>query len=327
MDSPLLLVGVGIVIVIVVVVILFISSRSNRDIVEERLDRETHAVLDSFAELEEGEEAPTSEQRKKRFENLDTALSERNFGKNWRAKLAKADLKLTVGEFAVIHILSIGGFFSVAFFLLGQGLIFSLVAGLIGFFAPRIYVGRKISGRLHAFEDQLADTLSLWVNALRSGYSVLQAMEAIAKDAPEPTQTEFKRVVREVQLGIDMTDALDHLLDRVESEDLDLVVTAVNIQREVGGNLAEILDTITGTIRERIKLKGEVRVMTSQGRITGNLISFLPIILALFLNLINPGFMGPMFSDQLCGWPMLGCGLALIGIGTSVINKIVDIEI
>jgi tight adherence protein B len=134
-------------------------------------------------------------------------------------------------------------------------------------------------------------------------------------------------VVQEVQLGIDMEDALAHLLSRVESEDLDLVVTAVNIQREVGGNLAEILDVISHTIRERIKLKGEIRVLTAQGRITGYLISFLPIILALFLYTINPGYMGNLFENRVCGWPMLGIALALIGIGFALVQKIVDIDI
>jgi len=203
----------------------------------------------------------------------------------------------------------------------------SLVLAMIGFFVPRLYVSRLISSRLIGFETQLPDTLGLWVNALRSGYSVMQAMEAIARDAPEPTMGEFQRVVKEVQLGIDMPDALEHLLERIESDDLDLVVTAVNIQREVGGNLAEILDVISTTIRERIKLKGEIRVLTAQGRITGYLISFLPIGLALFLNAASPGYMGQLFDDHNCGWPMLGAGLTLIGIGTAVIQKIVDIEI
>src|SRR6185503_2337865 len=122
------------------------------------------------------------------------------------------------------------------FVLFGQQIIMGVVAGFVGFFAPRIYVSRATASRLIRFENQLPDTLGLWVNALRSGYSVLQSMEAISRDAPEPTSTEFKRVVQEVQLGIDMESALDHLLLRMESEDLDLVVTAVNIQREVGGN-------------------------------------------------------------------------------------------
>jgi tight adherence protein B len=110
------------------------------------------------------------------------------------------------------------------------------------------------------------------------------------------------------------------------SDDLDLIVTAVNIQREVGGNLAEILDVIGHTIRDRIKLKGEIRVLTSQGRYTGYLISGLPIVLALFLMVINPNYMGGLFENRMCGWPMLGIGLGLIGMGTAAIQRIVDID-
>jgi len=187
-------------------------------------------------------------------------------------------------------------------------------------------VARKQGQRLKAFENQLPDTIGLWVNALRSGYSVLQAMEAIAREAPEPTSTEFRRVVQEVQLGVPMDAALEHLLNRMPSEDMDLVNTAVNIQREVGGNLAEILEAIAHTIRERIKLKGEIRVLTSQGRITGWLISLLPIILTVFLMIVSPGYMGGLVENRMCGWPMLGIGLGLIGTGAAIIQKIVSID-
>jgi tight adherence protein B len=151
-------------------------------------------------------------------------------------------------------------------------------------------------------------------------------MEAIAKEAPEPTTTEFKRVVQEVQLGIAMEDALEHLLKRMPSDDLDLVNTAVNIQREVGGNLAEILDAIAHTIRDRIKLKGEIRVLTSQGRITGWLISMLPIFLTIFLYIVSPSYMGLLIESRMCGWPMIGCGLGLIATGAAIIQKIVNID-
>lgn len=313
------------VIAIIVIIVGIISVRSERDLIEERLGR-FETTSQSFFEVAEDEDKPKEDTRA--LDALDKAIAQRPFAQKWRTQLARADLKLTVAEFAALHVVSVLGFFALAFFILFRGeLVVSLVAAFVGFFAPRIYVARATSKRLIKFEQQLPDTLGLWVNALRSGYSVLQAMEAISKDAPEPTSTEFKRVVQEVQLGIDLEDALDHLLARVESEDLDLVVTAVNIQREVGGNLAEILEVISHTIRERIKLKGEIRVMTSQGRITGYLISGLPIILALFLLTIQPDFMNPMFENRLCGWPMLGAGLALIGIGTAIIQKIVNIEI
>jgi len=323
-----IILGAAGLIAVFIVVIGIVSARSEEDLIEERLGRGTTEGFESFLEIEDEGDLAASSNNSGALDALDNILAERSFGKNWRVKLARADLKLTVAEFAALHVIAMIGGFSLGYFILFSGdIVFSIVAAFIGFFIPRLYVGRTISKRLIDFENQLPDTLGLWVNALRSGYSVLQAMEAVANDAPEPTKTEFKRVVQEVQLGIDLPDALDHMLERVESADLDLVFTAVNIQREVGGNLAEILEVISMTIRDRIKLKGEIRVLTSQGRITGYLISFLPIGLALFLNAVNPGYMGQLFNDRACGWPMLGGGLALIGIGAAVIQKIIDIEI
>lgn len=328
--EQILILGGALLAALVIVAIGVLSARSEEDLIEERLSRATGNEFQSFLDtVEEPSSLTTSDAPESgALSFLDNMLKDRKFGKKWRMQLARADIKLTVAEFATLHIIGIIAGFSLGYFLLFSGdMIFSILLAFGGFFAPRIYVTRSISQRLIAFESQLPDTLSLWVNALRSGYSVLQSMEAVAKDAGEPTKTEFQRVVQEVQIGIDMGDALQHLLDRVESEDLDLVITAVNIQREVGGNLAEILDVIGSTIRERIKLKGEIRVLTSQGRATGYLISGLPIVLALFLNAINPGYMGQMFSNRACGWPMLGVGLSMIGIGAAVIQKIVDIEI
>ncbi|MEL6270484.1 MAG: type II secretion system F family protein [Chloroflexota bacterium] len=315
------------VIALIVIVVGIISIRSERDLLEERLNATPDEDSIINFELSEEEEEQLSV-RSRALESLDEVLSERSWGKNQRVLLSRADLKITVAEFAILHVITMGAVFALTYFLFFRGnLIFAILGGFIGLFLPRIYVARQVSGRLIRFEEQLPDTLGLWVNALRSGYSVLQSMEAISKDSPEPTATEFQRVVREVQLGINIEDALDHLLERMDSEDLDLVITAVNIQREVGGNLAEILDVIADTIRERIKLKGEIRVLTTQGRTTGYIISALPILLALLLNTINPGFIGPLFTNRACGWPMVGGGLALIGLGTAAIQKIVDIEI
>lgn len=319
--------------IVVVGIIIYgvISVRTEKDIIEERLGTYEDGNMQNFLELTEQDKDKDKPKEKgpsflqERFDNI---VSEKSFAKGWRAQLARADIKLTVSEYAALHVISVFGFFALGYFVLfGQQLVMGIFAGFVGFFAPRIYVSRATSTRLVNFERQLPDTLGLWVNALRSGYSVLQSMEAIGRDAPDPTATEFRRVVQEVQLGIDMERALDHLLNRVESDDLDLVLTAVNINREVGGNLAEILDVISHTVRERIKLKGEIGVLTAQGRITGYLISFLPIILALFLYSINPHYMGNLFENRACGWPLLGVGLAMIGIGMAVIQKIVDIEI
>lgn len=334
MDTSLIILGVAGGLALIIVVIGILMTRSEENLVEQRLGRfeeqEAQSFFASEGDDDDGDDGGGIDlsDGRKLLDPLNNVLQEQKFGKTWRKKLARANLKLTVAEFWVLHFLAAGAGFTAGWFVLFAGdPVMSVAAGFIGFFIPRIYVNRIIGKRLIAFEGQLPDTLGLWVNALRSGYSVLQAMEAIAKDAPEPTITEFQRVVQEVQIGIDLPDALDHLLERVESDDLDLVVTAVNIQREVGGNLAEILEVISHTIRERIKLKGEIRVLTSQGRITGYLISFMPIALALFLNVSSPGYMGQLFEDRACGWPMIGVGLALIGIGSAIIQKIVDIEI
>jgi len=331
--TMLVIIGVGTVVVVIgILAVVLLSRRNNTDVIEERLEQFNDFGNFDLQDEEMGEEAGDSlsviDESRKLLDPLNSYLTERSMGQNMRQKLSRANVKLTVAEYAAAHPLAAAGLFATSFLIIAPGdILTSLIFGAIGLFVPRIYVGRLINKRLHAFESQLPDTLSLWVNALRSGYSVLQAMEAISHDAPEPTMTEFERVVKEVQLGIDMEDALAHLIERIQSEDLDLVVTAVNIQREVGGNLAEILEVISHTIRERIKLKGEIRVLTSQGRITGYLISFLPIGLALFLNIASPGYMNQMFESRACGWPMMGVGLALIGIGTAVIQKIIDIDI
>jgi tight adherence protein B len=331
--DPMIILAVAVSLAVIIVIVGIVMTRSEENLIEERFGRLEEQEAQSFFSADDEESATeestsSSAEARKLLNPLNSALQDRKFGKTWRRKLARANIKLTVAEFAVLHIVAAAGGFTIGWLFLFSGdPVMSVAAAFLGFFFPRIYVNRTIGRRLIAFEEQLPDTLGLWVNALRSGYSVLQAMEAIAKDAPEPTITEFQRVVQEVQLGIDLPDALEHLLERVESDDLDLVVTAVNIQREVGGNLAEILEVISHTIRERIKLKGEIRVLTSQGRITGYLISFLPIALALFLNASNPTYMGQMFEDRACGWPMIGGGLALIGIGSAVIQKIIDIEI
>lgn len=315
--------GLIAVIVLIIGVVAIRAQRGPGDI-EERLGRYTD--LEYIDIPEDGSES-SQQQFREVAKQVDQALAKRGIGEKWRASLAKADLKITATEYFLIMIGSTLVAFLVGTFVLFQNPIAGLISAVIGFFFPRIYVSRIQNRRLRSFEQQLPDVLGLWVNSLRSGYSVLQAMEAIAKEAPEPSKTEFRRVVQEVQIGISMEDALAHMNERMDSEDLDLIITAVNIQREVGGNLAEILDIIGHTIRERIKLKGEIRVLTSQGRITGYIIGFLPVGLAGLLYMINPGYMGGLFESRTCGWPMLGIAIGLIALGIFAIQRIVDIEI
>lgn len=314
--------GVMAVIILIAGVISIRAER--REQIEERLGRYTSEPSSLLAEFEDLQKPDPSHEASLITRRLDAALADRGFAQKWRTQLSRADLKLTVAEYMALHVItSVGGF------LIGLALFNPIgagVAGVAGFFVPRFYVAQRQSKRLRTFENQLPDTLSLWVNALRSGYGVLQALEAISRESPEPTATEFRRVVVEVQLGIPMEDALAHLYGRMPSDDLDLINTAVNIQREVGGNLAEVLESIGHTIRERIKLKGEIRVLTAQGRITGWIISLLPVALTIFLYVVSPGYMSNLVENRMCGWPMLGCGLGLIGTGAAIIQKIVDIK-
>jgi tight adherence protein B len=333
MDSMIFIIGAAVVALLVLAFGIYTIRRDRQSEIEERLGRYTSDYSNSLsADLVGLESADTMQQalspREALRQAMDKAVEDREFAKAWKVQLARADLKLTPGEFMGLHLVSVVGFFVVSYFTVFSGnIILSLIAGVAGLFAPRIYVSMRTGNRLHKFEGQLPDNLQMWVNGLRSGYSVLQAIEAISKEAAEPTATEFKRVVKEIQLGIPMEDALAHLLERMPSEDLDLVITAVNIQREVGGNLAEILEVIGHTVRERIKLKGEIRVLTAQGRVTGYIIGGLPVALLMFLMTVNPDYVGQLFENRFCGWPMLGCGAAMIAMGTAVIQKIVDIEI
>jgi len=171
--------------------------------------------------------------------------------------------------------------------------------------------------------------LNLMVNGLRAGYSTMQAMEAISKELPPPICDEFLRVVQEMQLGIPMETALDNLLRRIPSEDLDFVVTAINVQREVGGNLSEILDSISFTIRERVRIKGEIRVMTAQVRASGTLLSLIPMGLALVLWFMNPDYLLSFFEgpSPLCGWAAIALIIIMIAVGYFVMMKIADIEV
>ena len=166
------------------------------------------------------------------------------------------------------------------------------------------------------------------VNGLRAGYSTMQALEAVSRELPPPISDEFRRVVQEMQIGIPMEAALENLLRRIPSDDLDFVVTAINVQREVGGNLSEILDTISFTIRERVRIKGEIRVMTAQVRTSGIVLSLIPVFLTLALWFVSPEYIGSFFArGPVCGWSAVGVIVGMIAAGYFVMMKIADIEV
>ena len=219
-----------------------------------------------------------------------------------------------------------------AYVVSGQSLIFGVVGAILGAMLPRMYVRSQQKKRLIKFSEQLGDMLNLMVNGIRAGYSTLQAMEAVSRELPPPISDEFHRVVQEVQLGVTMETALDNLLRRIPSDDLDLVITAINVQREVGGNLAEILDTISHTIRERVRIKGEIRVLTSQMSFSGKLLAILPVGVFVVLYFVNRAYIMTLVAPESnaafpCGYAAIGASGLLIVIGYFVMNKMAQIEV
>ncbi len=265
---------------------------------------------------------------------IDAAVSKGRQGSQIARDLARADLKLTVTEFIGLKILAaliglgVGAFIGRAS--TAAMVLSALVGAVLLSFAPNLYVGYAARNRIKSFNNQLGDGITLMANSLRSGYSFLQSMDLVSREAPEPMSSEFRRVVQEIGLGLSTEEALANLLRRVPSDDLDLLITAVNIQHEVGGNLAQILETIGHTIRERVRIKGEIAVLTAQGRISAYVITALPILLAIGITLLNPDYMAPMFKFGLppqawCCLPVTA--LAMIIAGFFAIMKIVDIEV
>ncbi len=269
--------------------------------------------------------------------SLNRVVEQRDFGANLARDIARADLKLKPSEFLLIWAGTVVGI-PLAMLLLSPLLptlgnpLFLLIGGFVGFLLPRFWLGRRKSGRLGAFNKQLPDTITLIANALRAGSSFLQAIELVVRESRPPISTEFGRVIREVNLGLPFDQALENMVRRVRSDDLELMATAISIQHQVGGNLAEILDSIAYTIRERIRIKGEIRTLTAQQRLSGYVVAGLPIGLAGILFIIAPGFMSPMFLNPpaILGLPagvvILMFGGFMMFLGFMFIRKIVDIE-
>ena len=216
-------------------------------------------------------------------------------------QLASADIKISAGEFLMIR-------FGLVITLLLLGWVFSgylaggLLLSLFGWIGPGMYLKQAQANRSRNFAAQLPDMLNLLVGSLRAGYGLLHACNVVKDEMPSPISTDFSRVIKEVSLGFSINSALDHMVDRLNDEDLSLIVTSIHVQNEVGGSLADVLDSISGTIRERIKIKGQIRVMTSQQRATGWMLTGLPFATGTFLMMINPEYMMEMFQP---GWPLL----------------------
>jgi len=259
-------------------------------------------------------------------------LSASNYGKALRLQLHQAGLRLKPGEFVGLTITSIVGMACIGIFMTHQ-LFMGLALGAIGAGVPYSFLKFRQGARTQRFNDQLPDSLTLIASSLRTGYSFLHACEMVISEMPAPIAEEFAWVQGEVRLGVPMEQSLVRMVARLNSYDFDLVVTAVSIQLQVGGNLAEILDTISNTIRERVRIKREIAALTAEGKLSGIIVFLMPIFMALFLNLKSPGYFNPMINDPWAnGGLMSGQGMLIFSplmmiIGGLIIRKMVDIDV
>ncbi len=244
------------------------------------------------------------------------------FRQQLATELARADLPVTPQEYILATFLFglLGGLLGYA---PAHSMITALIGGLLGLVAPRFYVIYLQHKHIEAFNGELENMLVLVSNTLRSGFGLSQAFETVAKESAPPLSTEFMRVIREVALGISMQEALANLLRRNPSDDLDLVITAINVNHEVGGSLSEVLDRIASTIRDRVRLAAEINAITSMQRFSAWVLIIMPIVLAVVIYFMNPGYISLLWEGT-CGFALLGSWLVLMIIGVLIIRKLLQ---
>jgi len=248
-----------------------------------------------------------------------------NGGLTLAEHLVRADLKLRTSEFLMIRVGFLVGGAALALWRFGFAPQF-VVAGVSAYLLPMGYVKYRQRRRLRAFNRRLPDTLSLLSNALKAGFSLPQAIEAVAVNTAPPVSDELARAIREMKLGTATPQALANVVRRVGSEDLDLIVTAINVQTAVGGNLARVLDSIAYTIRQRIQVKSKISALTAQARASGWVITLLPFIVAGILDIITPSYFRVMFTDP-DGRGLLVVALLSIAAGNFFVRRITNFRI
>jgi len=238
--------------------------------------------------------------------------------------LGRAGLNITPAEYLLVRIgaVALGALIGLFRFGISIG---PLILAAVGFVVPPLVVGYLQSRRRDRFNEQLAGMLQLLSNSLKTGYAVDRALETVAAKSPPPVSTEFERVTTEIALGTSVEDALSSLLLRIDSTDLEFIVTAILLHVRVGGNLAEVLDNISDTLRDRLQTKRDMQVLTAQSRASATIITGLPILLALGLYVFVPGYFAPM-TTTLVGYILLGIAGFLILVGNVLITRMTQLE-
>jgi tight adherence protein B len=325
---PILIAGIAAFAVLLLAI--GISMSGGGGTIASRLERYAGDNPDAGADTEQRESAVVA--------GISRVIERQDLATRLSTDLARADLKMRPAEFLILWAVSpivfvaVALLFSVIFSGLGNLFVLGLFF-LAGALFPRYYLRYRQGKRVRKFAEQLPDTITLLANSLRAGSSFLQGIELVMREARPPISEEFERVVREMQLGLALHPALNNLVRRVASEDLELMVTAIQIQSQVGGNLATVLDSIAFTIRERVRIQGEIKTLTAQQKYSGYVITGLPIGLGAILFLISPSYITPMLErpPDAFGLPLgiifFAIGGISMALGYLLISRIVDIKV
>jgi tight adherence protein B len=256
------------------------------------------------------------------FTWIDELLERFSITEKVQQLISQADSKTTIGSLIVTSFgLGVAGFFVAV--LIVPFLPIAAAAGAVCAYAPLFVLGFRRNRRLAAFNKALPDAIDMIARSLRAGHSMIAAIGIVAEHAVEPVGSEFSEVFRKQNFGLPVRDALTQLLERVPSQDLRVLVTAILVQKDTGGNLAEILDRTVKVIRERLRIHGEIRTHTAQGRMTGWILCALPVVMLVLINMVNPGYSKVLFNDPF-GRELLYVGMALLTVGGVVIRQIVN---
>ncbi len=256
---------------------------------------------------------------------IDSVLTALPQFRDLKVLLEQADLNWTPGTFVMISFGLAAALFASAF-ILSQRILPAALAAFAGFAFPYMYVRRLRTRRIRRFEEQFPEAIDLLGRSIRAGHAFPTGLKVVAEESPDPMGMEFRQIFEEQKFGLPLEDSLLGMADRVDLVDVRIFITAILIQREVGGNLAEILDKIAYTIRERFTLQRQIRVYTAQGRLTGYILAALPILLGLAITALNPTYMAILFEDPM-GKFLIALAAILQFVGFLLIHRIIDIEI
>jgi tight adherence protein B len=254
----------------------------------------------------------------------ESAAAERGATNMIESALEQANIPLKPGE-AIIAAILLALLAFILITAITQSFIWGIAVATFMLVGSLLFVNHVASRTRKRFETQLPDTLNLLATSLRAGYSLLQAVEAVGQEAPEPTRREFGRAMAEIRLGRPINDALSDIAERMNSQDFEWTVMAIGIQREVGGNLAEVLQTTAETMVQRNRLRREMKALTAEGRISAIVLAALPLFLFLDITVINPGYMKPMLENTV-GLIVMAGGVLFIGIGIYWMSRIVKVD-